>query len=190
MKLNYSFYIKSLKNFLFFLSFSLVVLIFFNKTLKVNSNSEIKYDFKISENEQIVIDPKFIGIDKKERPFKIQALQAVKTIENKDLFLLEKPSGEIKNTNGGKTMVKSLKGKFDQKNQKVYLFNKVELANIDGLVFKTESAQIDLESNEIVGKEKIFGENNEGKISSEGFEITDQGNKVIFTGKANLLIKQ
>ena len=87
-------------------------------------------------------------------------------------------------------MVKSLKGKFDQKNQKVYLFNKVELANIDGLVFKTESAQIDLESNEIVGKEKIFGENNEGKISSEGFEITDQGNKVIFTGKANLLIKQ
>ena len=45
-----------------------------------------------------------------------------------------------------------------------------------------------LKTNIISGNKKVFGQNKKGKISSEGFEITDQGDKIFFKGKSNLML--
>ena len=77
---------------------------------------------KSNDEEQIVIDPKFIGLDKNKKPFTIRANKAKKINSNDNLYQLEMPSGEIKDSSGNTIFLKSNKGKFDQKNQKVFLF--------------------------------------------------------------------
>ena len=70
------------------------------------------------------------------------------------------------------------------------MYENVELKNSDGSVFKTNSATIDLETNEIFGTELISGISKKGNIVSEGFNIFDEGNKIIFNGKTNLILKK
>ena len=190
MILNYSFYINVLKRILFIISFLLIVLMFLNKTVQKYTEITSKDDFNTDQGEQIVIEPKFIGLDKNKKPFTIRAEKAKKTRANENLYKLEMPSGEIKDSSGDMIFLKSSEGEFDQKNQKIFLYRNVELSREDGLLFETEEAMIDLKTNNIFGKTEVSGRDKKGKIFSNGFSITEEGNKILFKGKTNLLIKQ
>tara|TARA_B100000989_G_C19515210_1_gene461249 strand:- start:127 stop:618 length:492 start_codon:yes stop_codon:yes gene_type:complete len=162
---------------------------FLNKTVQKFSHKELNFDIVTTNEEQIVISPKFIGLDKNKKPFTIKAERAKKDSNNENLYKLEMPSGEIINNNGKKIFVKSKYGNFDQQSQKIFLYENVRLNNLDGLSFKTQSANIDLNTNNIYGDKEIIGINNKGNIKSKGFSITEEGNKIIFTGNTNLMIK-
>ena len=190
MSLDYSFYINTLKKVLFIISFVLLVLMFLNKTVQKFTEITSKDNFNTDQEEQIVIEPKFIGLDKNKKPFTIRAEKAKKTKSNENLYQLEMPSGEIKDNSGNTIFLKSLKGEFNQNSQEIFLFKNVELTREDGLLFETEEAMIDLKTNDIFGKKNVSGKNKEGKIFSSGFSITEEGNKILFKGKTNLLIKQ
>lgn len=190
MSLDYSFYINTLKKVLFIISFVLLVLMFLNKTVQKFTEITSKDNFNTDQEEQIVIEPKFIGLDKNKKPFTIRAEKAKKTKSNENLYRLEMPSGEIKDNSGNTIFLKSLKGEFNQNSQEIFLFKNVELTREDGLLFETEEAMIDLKTNDIFGKKNVSGKNKEGKIFSSGFSITEEGNKILFKGKTNLLIKQ
>ena len=190
MSLDYSFYINTLKKVLFIISFVLLVLMFLNKTVQKFTEITSKDNFNTDQEEQIVIEPKFIGLDKNKKPFTIRAEKAKKTKSNENLYRLEMPSGEIKDNSGNTIFLKSSKGEFNQNSQEIFLFENVELTREDGLLFETEEAMIDLKTNDIFGKKNVSGKNKEGKIFSSGFSITEEGNKIFFKGKTNLLIKQ
>ena len=190
MSLDYSFYINTLKKVLFIISFVLLVLMFLNKTVQKFTEITSKDNFNTDQEEQIVIEPKFIGLDKNKKPFTIRAEKAKKTKSNENLYRLEMPSGEIKDNSGNTIFLKSSKGEFNQNSQEIFLFKNVELTREDGLLFETEEAMIDLKTNDIFGKKNVSGKNKEGKIFSSGFSITEEGNKIFFKGKTNLLIKQ
>lgn len=190
MSLDYSFYINTLKKVLFIISFVLLVLMFLNKTVQKFTEITSKDNFNTDQEEQIVIEPKFIGLDKNKKPFTIRAEKAKKTKSNENLYQLEMPSGEIKDNSGNTIFLKSSKGEFNQNSQEIFLFKNVELTREDGLLFETEEAMIDLKTNDIFGKKEVSGKNKEGKIFSSGFSITEEGNKILFKGKTNLLIKQ
>ena len=190
MSLDYSFYINTLKKVLFIISFVLLVLMFLPKTVQKFTEITSKDNFNTDQEEQIVIEPKFIGLDKNKKPFTIRAEKAKKTKSNENLYQLEMPSGEIKDNSGNTIFLKSLKGEFNQNSQEIFLFKNVELTREDGLLFETEEAMIDLKTNDIFGKKNVSGKNKEGKIFSSGFSITEEGNKIFFKGKTNLLIKQ
>ncbi len=190
MSLDYSFYINTLKKVLFIISFVLLVLMFLNKTVQKFTEITSKDNFNTDQEEQIVIEPKFIGLDKNKKPFTIRAEKAKKTRSNENLYRLEMPSGEIKDNSGNTIFLKSSKGEFNQNSQEIFLFKNVELTREDGLLFETEEAMIDLKTNDIFGEKKVSGKNKEGKIFSSGFSITEEGNKILFKGKTSLLIKQ
>lgn len=190
MSLDYSFYINTLKKVLFIISFVLLVLMFLNKTVQKFTEITSKDNYNTDQEEQIVIEPKFIGLDKNKKPFTIRAEKAKKTRSNENLYRLEMPSGEIKDNSGNTIFLKSSKGEFNQNSQEIFLFKNVELTREDGLLFETEEAMIDLKTNDIFGKKNVSGKNKEGKIFSSGFSITEEGNKILFKGKTNLLIKQ
>ena len=190
MSLDYSFYINTLKKVLFVISFVLLVLMFLNRTVQKFTEITSKDNFNTGQEEQIVIEPKFIGLDKNKKPFTIRAEKAKKTKSNENLYELDTPSGEITDSSGNTIFLKSSKGEFDQNNQKIFLFKDVELTREDGLLFKTDRAMIDLNTNDIFGDTEVSGKNKRGKIFSSGFSITEKGNKILFQGKTNLLIKQ
>ena len=187
-RINYTLYINLVKKTLWILSIVLIILIFFNKSLKIYLELDLKEEFNEIGSNQIIENPQFLSTDKKNRPFVLKAKKAKRKESAKNIFILDSPSGNLENNNGFITL-KSMNGKFDQDKEMLFLFNDVRFENEIGYKFSTEDAYINLNSNEVFGDKKIRGFNDEGEINSEGFKIIDQGNKIIFFGKAKLVIK-
>lgn len=188
MSYDYSFCINFLKKIFFFGAFALIVLTFLTKSIQKFTNLNNEYQFESNKSDQIIIEPKFLGLNKNKKPFLVKASTAEKISNQENVYKLQKPSGEMKDNKGTMFFLNSLEGEFDQNNQKIHLYENVYLKNLEGLSFKTESAYIDLETNDIYGNVKTFGFNNNGKISSQGFKIKDQGNIITFKGPTNLII--
>ena len=188
MSYDYSFCINFLKKIFFFGAFALIVLTFLTKSIQKFTNLSNEYQFESNKSDQIIIEPKFLGLNKNKKPFLVKASKAEKISNQENVYKLQKPSGEMKDNKGTMFFLNSLEGEFDQNNQKIHLYENVYLKNLEGLSFKTESAYIDLETNDIYGNVKTFGFNNNGKISSQGFKIKDQGNIITFKGPTNLII--
>lgn len=188
MSYDYSFYINSLKKILFFIAFALIVLTFLNRSIQKFTNLNNEYQFDSIKSDQVIIEPKFLGLNKNKKPFLVKAKKAEKINNQENVFKLQEPSSEMKDNKGTSFFLDSLQGEFDQNNQKIHLYQNVNLKNLEGLSFKTESAYIDLETNDIYGNVKTFGVNNNGEISSQGFKIKDQGNIITFKGPTNLII--
>ena len=188
MSYDYSFCINFLKKIFFFGAFALIVLTFLTKSIQKFTNLNNEYQFESNKSEQVIIEPKFLGLNKNKKPFLVKANKAEKISNQENVYKLQKPSGEMKDNKGTMFFLNSLEGEFDQNNQKIHLYENVYLKNPEGLSFKTESAYIDLETNDIYGNVKTFGFNNNGKISSQGFKIKDQGNIITFKGPTNLII--
>ena len=188
MSYDYSFCINFLKKIFFFGAFALIVLTFLTKSIQKFTNLNNEYQFESNKSDQIIIEPKFLGLNKNKKPFLVKASKAEKISNQENVYKLQKPSGEMKDNKGIMFFLNSLEGEFDQNNQKIHLYENVYLKNLEGLSFKTESAYIDLETNDIYGNVKTFGFNNNGKISSQGFKIKDQGNIITFKGPTNLII--
>lgn len=187
-RINYTLYINLVKKTLWILSIFLIILIFFNKSLKKYLELDLKEEFNEIGSNQIIENPHFLSTDKKNRPFILKAKKAKRKESTKNIFILDSPSGNLENNNGFISL-KSINGKFDQDKEMLFLFNDVRFENEIGYKFSTEDAYINLNSNEVFGDKKIRGFNDEGEINSEGFKIIDQGNKIIFFGKAKLVIK-
>ena len=187
-RINYTLYINLVKKTLWILSIVLIILIFFNKSLKIYLELDLKEEFNEIGSNQIIENPQFLSTDKKNRPFVLKAKKAKRKESTKNIFILDSPSGNLENNNGFISL-KSINGKFDQDKEMLFLFNDVRFENEIGYKFSTEDAYINLNSNEVFGDKKIRGFNDEGEINSEGFKIIDQGNKIIFFGKAKLVIK-
>ena len=168
--------------------YQIIVLTFLTKSIQKFTNLNNEYQFDSNKSDQVIIEPKFLGLNKNKKPFLVKANKAEKISNQENVYKLQKPSGEMKDNNGIMFVLDSLEGEFDQTNQKIHLYEDVYLRNLEGLSFKTESAYIDLETNDIYGNVKTFGFNNNSKISSQGFNIKDQGNIITFKGPANLII--
>ena len=96
--MQYSTIIKSLKYFLLFLSISIFTILIINSVTQPNGNqsSLITFESKeISSTSQVLKKPLFMGLDKKQQPFKISAQKATRFTDSENIFNLDKPNGEI-----------------------------------------------------------------------------------------------
>ena len=96
--MQYSTIIKSIKYFLVFLSISIFTVLIINSATQqgADQNSLITFESEeFSSTSQVLTKPLFMGLDKKQQPFKISAQKATRFTDSDNIFNLEKPNGEI-----------------------------------------------------------------------------------------------
>ncbi|WP_374654362.1 LPS export ABC transporter periplasmic protein LptC [Dongia sp.] len=130
----------------------------------------------------------FEGTSKSERPFSVTALSATEAKDNKDLIDLEEPQAEIELSEQTWIAVTAEKGRYDRKLDKVDLQGAVTVYHDNGLVFSTEEAAMDLQTNTASGTKPVTGSDERRQVSAEGFEMLDDGATVLFKGRASLKI--
>ena len=190
--MKYSIIIKSLKFFLLFLSISIFTILIIKSISQKNDNRNSLITFEseeVSSTTQVLKKPLFMGLDKKQQPFKISADKAVRYNINDNIFNLEEPKGEIE-TNSEKFFVFGNKGVFDNNNQTLVISGEVEFTNKDSMKFNTTKAKFDFKKQILSGENSITGKRNDSIIKSEGFKILNKENKIIFTGKSYLTLNQ
>jgi lipopolysaccharide export system protein LptC len=85
-------------------------------------------------------------------------------------------------------VLSALGGFYSENTQILALRKSVNLYHDSGYEFHTSSADIDLSSGSATGGTPVTGQGPFGQIFSQGFKILDNGSRIIFTGKAKLVI--
>ena len=189
--MTYSKFIKTIKFIFLAISILMLVLIIIN-----NRQNQIKivgekfsYTEKIDGSiNQVLVKPIFMGLNKKEQPFKVTASKATRFKEESNTFYLENPVGEILIDND-KYFLSGNNGIYDKNIQELKINGDVKFNNNLDLKFSTTEVLFDFKDQVLFGEKAVSGYRNNSKIDSQGIKILNKENKIIFTGKTKLLLK-
>ena len=189
--MTYSKFIKTIKFIFLAISILMLVLIIIN-----NRQNQIKivgekfsYTEKIDGSiNQVLVKPIFMGLNKKEQPFKVTASKATRFKEESNTFYLENPVGEILIDNN-KYFLSGNNGIYDKNIQELKINGDVKFNNNLDLKFSTTEVLFDFKDQILFGEKAVSGYRNNSKIDSQGIKILNKENKIIFTGKTKLVLK-
>ncbi len=135
-----------------------------------------------------MLAPKLVGVDENNRPFRIEAKSAQQAGPNADSITLVEPKANITLDSGNWVAISAKQGIYSQKAKSLRLVGSVNVFHDANYTFKTEEATIDLKTRDAWGTKPVNGTAPSGKIAAEGFRVLDKGQRVIFTGKARVIL--
>jgi lipopolysaccharide export system protein LptC len=137
-----------------------------------------------------MIDPRYAGIDRLNRPYVLTAAAAHQMPGQDDLMSLDRPRGQLIAHGGAKVVVTAAKGVYQTQSRLLDLFGDVTLTHQNGTRFVTQAVHLDLVAETATGHESVSGRGPSGDITAEGFRIWDKGDRILFTGLSHLLLKR
>jgi lipopolysaccharide export system protein LptC len=138
--------------------------------------------------EVTVQDVKYDGRDDKGRPFSITADSASHVDGDDRHISLKRPLADITMSSGAYVALTANDGLLDRDADIITLNGDVTLFHDNGLSFQTDSATINLKEKTAEGSEVVEGQNGDGELVSQGFRVLDDGDTILFTGKAHMKI--
>lgn len=136
-----------------------------------------------------VLNARVLGVDSNSRPFQITAdTSALKNVEGREFYRLEQPKADIVLEDGSWVALTAIDGEYEEDTKHLYLVGDVNVFHDAGHEFRTPKARFNLEDRSASGDEPVEGQSPLGTLQSEGFRIFDGGDRVLFTGKAQMLV--
>ena len=129
---------------------------------------------------------RFSGRDNRNRSFTVTADEARQKSTDSAIIHLKHPKADLDLTDGRLVAIHADSGIFVRSDQLLNLAGEVTLSDNKGFEFHTDSASIDLGRNTASGDAPVAGRGPSGDITSEGFRVLDDGDRVLFTGKTSL----
>ena len=136
-----------------------------------------------------MLDPRYAGIDRQNRPYLVTAAVGRQVSNRSDLMSLEGPRAVMIVHGGAKVVLSAATGIYQSQTKLLDLFNDVTLTHQNGTRFVTGRAHADLSDNTAEGHEPIAGHGPSGDVWGQGFRILDNGDTIIFTGRSHLVLK-
>jgi lipopolysaccharide export system protein LptC len=129
---------------------------------------------------------RFSGRDSRNRSFTVTAVEARQRSSDSTIIHLKHPKADLDLTDGRLVAINADSGIYVRNDQLLNLAGEVTLSDNKGFEFHTDSASVDLGRNTASGDAPVAGRGPSGDITSEGFRVLDDGDRVIFTGKTSL----
>lgn len=187
----YSRFVLAMKLFLPTVALGLVVLVVLWPQIHIDS-SQFTIGFarlKLSGGESpSMVNARFVGTDRRNQPFTVTADLAKSTSLGSSDVELEQPKADLGMNDGSAMMLTANSGLYAQADKTLKLQGAVNLFHDSGYEFKTAAADIDFATGSASGDKPVDGQGPFGEVHSEGFRITDNGKRLLFTGKAHLTI--
>ena len=133
-----------------------------------------------------MINPRFSGRDQNGSAFVITADTAQRRRANEDVVDLTNPK-MIDETG---SQVTAPEGTYDRSGQTLDLFKDVQVPDQAGYRFRSPSARFYVLEGRIDGVEPLYGTGPLGDIRSDGYEITEDGDVITFTGNVEMVFEQ
>jgi lipopolysaccharide export system protein LptC len=136
-----------------------------------------------------MVQPRYSGIDRENRPFTLTADAASQVQPNTDdLVSLDGPRADMTTTSGNWVELTGDAGTYQPQPQLLDLYGDVELYQDRGNEFHTDSATINIQDGSAVGHDPVDGHGPFGHVTAEGFTMYNRGDVIDFTGKTTLIL--
>lgn len=136
-----------------------------------------------------MINPRYAGTDRLNRPFVVTAAVGRQLPSRSDLMSLEDPKAVMIAHAGAEVVLTAATGIYQSQSQLLDLFDNVVLTHQNGTRFVTRRAHADLATNTADGHDPIEGHGPSGDIWGQGFNVLDKGDTIIFTGHSRAILK-
>lgn len=130
----------------------------------------------------------YSGIDDKRRPYTLTADSVKLSNSNLSIVALTAPKADLLMEDGSWVAVTAREGTYDREKKILKLTGAVNLFHDSGYEFRTSAAVIDMMAGDAYGTDPVEGQGPFGNIKAQGFVIRNRGEKIEFTGKADLLL--
>ena len=138
-----------------------------------------------------VLNARVLGVDSKSRPFQITAdTSSLKNEDGHEFYLLENPKADIVLEDGSWVALTAIDGRYEEDTRLLYLVGDVNVFHDAGHEFRTPKARFNLDDRSASGDDPVEGQGPLGTLKSEGFRIFDGGDRVVFTGKSQMLLNR
>ena len=134
-----------------------------------------------------VVNSKFYSTDNKNQPFMLTAKLALETKPGSRIIDLTEPKADVLLNSDLWVAISSKTGVLQQKKNMISLIGDVSVFTDAGYELHTEMVDIDLNTNNIQGNQKVNGRYIQGSITAEGIKTFNKANVIVFTGKAKLI---
>jgi hypothetical protein len=104
-----------------------------------------------------MIDPRYAGIDRYNRPYVLTAVAGVQMPGHNDLMSLDRPRGQIIAHGGATVVLTAAEGIYQAQPRLLDLFGTVTLTHSNGTRFVTRAAHLDLARETADGHEPVRG---------------------------------
>src|SRR5438132_12955057 len=136
-----------------------------------------------------MINPRYAGLDRYNRPFLVTAAVGRQVPDRNDVMSLVQPRAVMTLHSGASVVVTAATGIYQSQAQLLDLFQDVNLVHQDTTRFETQRAHLNLSNNTAEGHQPVEGHGPSGDITGEGFLILSMGETITFTGQSSLLLK-
>jgi lipopolysaccharide export system protein LptC len=137
-----------------------------------------------------MINPRYAGIDRLNRPYVLTAAAGRQMPDRGDLMSLDRPRGQLILHGGAKVVLTAATGIYQTQSRLLDLFGDVILTHENGTRFVTQAAHLDLAGETGGGQDPVAGQGPSGDITAQGFRILDKGDTIVFTGRSHMLLKR
>ncbi len=135
-----------------------------------------------------MLNPRFDGIDNQNRPFRVTADLAIQDKSNDNLIDLELPKADMTMEDGTWLAIMAKSGRYHREAETVDLTGDVVVFHDEGFEVKTEFAHIDLTAGTAQGDQPVEASGPVGTLNSEGFRVENEGERIFFTGRAQMVM--
>lgn len=139
--------------------------------------------------ELTMVDPRYEGLDRSNRPYTVTAAVARQIPDRNDLLSLKEPKSHMVTAHGDPIFISAATGMYQSQAQLLDLFGQVDLVRRDGTHFRTSTAHLNFADNSAEGHDRVVGHGPDGDVTGEGFRILNKGDTVIFTGHSTVFLK-
>lgn len=128
-----------------------------------------------------LVNPRFIGQDRKGRAFTLTARTATRDPADYDRVLLDQPVLVLKRDPAAPVRVSALKGDYNESDHLLKLNGDVRLNGGD-ISFLTGASTFDTALGELIGDGAIQGVGALGEINAKSYGVYDRGDRLVFGG--------
>lgn len=136
-----------------------------------------------------MLNARFDGVDERNRPYTITADVATQSPRDENLVDLELPKADMTMTDLSWIALTARSGRYDRASEQLDLTGEVSLFHDKGFELRTEFARIDLNRGTAEGDLPVAGHGSAGTINSEGFRVSERGQRILFTGRSQLVLR-
>ena len=155
------------------------------KKLELNLSPQEVTEVKEIEAKSFIVNPKFFGVNKDNEQYNVNASKAIE--RDNDKVFLESPIADVLLKDKKRIHLVSQEGLWEQLKKNLLINGEVKL-NYDNYNVNTNSAILDISTNNIIGKDQVQVEGPLGKLNANGFTILNETKKMIFTGQVKAIL--
>lgn len=135
-----------------------------------------------------MLNARFVGVDEEQRPYVVTATTATQASTTAREVELQEPKADMVMNDGAWVALSSSQGVYHRDRRTLDLAGQVSIFHDSGAEFHTTRALVDLAASTAAGDEPVEGQGPAGTIKAEGFRIFDRGARLLFTGKAQVIL--